>query len=96
MEEKKEKTIEAELLAEIVGESIRFRLACDPKNPLLLFDKINEYEIALINQAGGDLKKIKIASDFVDDLRSRAKSALMLAGIDIEKIKNEIPRGNGN
>lgn len=91
--DKKAKAIETVerggFIAEEEGENVRFRLACDPKNPLQLFDKINAYELELIKQAGNDVKKVQIASNFVDDLRARAKAALLLAGIDIEKIQRE-------
>lgn len=72
------------LLAEEVGENVRIHLAVDPKNPLLVFDKLNELELELVRKAGNDMALIKKASDFIDELREKTRQSLKRVGINIE------------
>ena len=92
-EDKKLKASEAlargGLLTEEVGDDIKIHLACDPNNPLALFDKINELEIELVKRANNDIQAIQKASEFTDDIRNKAKKMLLQVGIDIESLQEK-------
>lgn len=71
-------------MIEEIGDQIKVHIAIDPKEPDMIYDRLNELEVSLIKRAGNDLEKIKHASDFVDDLRKKTKQMLRQAGIEIQ------------
>jgi hypothetical protein len=70
------------LLAEEVDDKVKIHLAIDPKNPLQVFDRLNELEVDLVRKAGNDIELIKKAGDFIDELREKTTQMLKSVGID--------------
>ncbi len=74
------------LLIEEIGDNIKVHLAIDPKNPLLIFDRLNEFEVDMVKRANNDPVKVAAAGAFVDDIRQRTKKMLKQAGVDIDAL----------
>lgn len=82
--EKAQQTFEAGgLLAEEDDQIVRITLAIDPKEPMKIFDKLIEFELDLVRQAGNDIERVMRASEFVDNIRKVTREQLEKAGIEV-------------
>lgn len=71
------------LLVNESGENLKFHIAVDPRDPMKVFDKLNELEIELVKKAGSNIKRIEEISDFIDNVRRRTVAALKSVNIEV-------------